>query len=798
MSRFHGLAARRAITATLVASLTLGQLPAPALAETLGVTDDVQLTAPIEDAELEAPDAGGPIGEQTSEEPNTEAPGAGNVEDGALADAVETVDPAAGDDDAPAGETAEDGSAPVAAEPADATSDEGPADEAEARIEVSVAVIGPDANGQDVAWASEGAYRAKEGDTADTAFLALVEQAGLVVDHSTGEYGLSINSITSPFTGEVLAWNPTSQKYWQFFVNGVASDLGPSATPLNEGDRLEWVYSAFGASVPEVPPVTIDPGAERPDWESPWPGFGTGAADGVELPTGEVTDAWTAPLKDPADWKTYISDPIYVGSYLYAVSGSRLLQMDPKTGEVVREGALAASINSIARMVYVDGLIIVPLSGGRLQALTADKLATVWVTPALAPNGGEHQSLTTLTVGDGCVYFGTAVADWSSSSAGALVCVDIKTGEVKWTNESKGAGYYWAGAARVGSYLVIGDDSGTVRVFDSKTGAPVSSVTVGSRVRSTVVAASDGTTAYAVTEDGVLHRFAVVADGTIEQTGSVKFAKSSKCTPVISGGTLIVGGMSESYIETGKYTKAYFGQITVIDAATLEVISSTSTVGGEPFISGKFSAEVMGTPVVSQQGGETYVYFTANCNPGGIYRHRVGFDDIELIFTPDEAHQNFCAASLTVGPDGTIYYINDSGALFAVRGTTVTPEPEPEPTPEPEPKPDPEPGPEPAPGQGAQVDGSAAVDGAKRPAGQVAAGRKPVSKASAKDAEPQATGNEGIDAGDREASTGKDDAEPRAEQDAAGFNPLAIAGVAAGVIGLATAGLYLARARRRD
>ena len=69
-----------------------------------------------------------------------------------------------------------------------------------------------------------------------------------------------------------------------------------------------------------------------------------------------------------------------IGDYLYVAVGSRLLKKNIDTGETVLESPLAAAIDSTSRMVYVNGVVLVPLSGGRLQALTVDALATVWVT----------------------------------------------------------------------------------------------------------------------------------------------------------------------------------------------------------------------------------------------------------------------------------------------------------------------------------------------------------------------------------------------------------------------------------
>lgn len=537
--------------------------------------------------------------------------------------------------------------------------------------DISISVIGPDANGREVSWASNTTMEVERGLHASDASVLLFKQEGLEADYGEGTYGWYLSTITSPYTGEKLGWDQATGKYWRLFVNGELSQVGAGGVQLNSGDVITWSYSADTLSSPDMPPVIPQPDASRPDWDSAWPGYASGSNTTAPTPTGEAKESWVSQIKDPADWTTNVSDPIYVGDCVYIAAGSKLLQIDAKTGETVHEGTLVAPINSIARMVYVGGRIIVPLANGRLQALTADHLITTWMTPELLPNaqGGAQQSLTTLTLGDGCVYYGTASADWSASYGGFLRCIDLQTGKVIWSQENTTTGYYWSGAALAGSYMVIGDDSGAVIARNAKTGAEVSRVDVGARVRSTVVTSDGGKTLFAVSSDGVLHRLSLSDAGVLSETGKVKFAKSSTCTPTVSGGKIFVGGQSEAYTQVSKWVKAYYGVLAVIDAKTLAT-TQVSTIDGHEFVGNMngqaTSADIQSAPVVSVQNGETYVYFTANCNPGGVYRYRLGDTDASLIYTPDASHQNYCMASITVGPDGTLYYVNDSGALFAV------------------------------------------------------------------------------------------------------------------------------------
>lgn len=671
---------RRMLVAVLTCAMAMGQVPSAAFAEGLSADSLFAADALPGDAATDVPAGQAEVSEgreeghdeaktADAEVADAEVSGAEGAEgsDGAGAEAADVESSGAAKSDEPdavgAGEVdvaGVDGQDAAGANDADAELGAGHVDELIAAADantadISISVIGPDANGREVLWASNTTMEVERGLHASDASLLLFKQKGLEADYGEGPYGWYLSTITSPYTGEKLGWDQATSKYWRLFVNGELSQVGAGGVQLNSGDVITWSYSADTLSSPDMPPVISKPDAPRPDWDSAWPGYASGSNTTAPTPTGETKESWVAQIKDPTDWTTNVSDPIYVGDSVYIAAGSKLLQIDAKTGETVREGALVAPINSIARMVYVGGRIIVPLSNGRLQALTADHLITTWMTPELLPNaqGGAHQSLTTLTLGDGCVYYGTASADWNASYGGFLRCIDVQTGKVIWSQENTTTGYYWSGAALAGSYVVIGDDSGAVIARNAKTGAEVSRVDVGARVRSTVVTSDGGKILFAVSSDGVLHRLSLSDAGVLSETGKAKFAESSTCTPTVSGGKIFVGGATKP-----------FGVLAVIDAATLSVDTQVTSADGVE-LSGA-GMDIKSAPVVSVQNGETYVYFTANCNPGGVYRYRLGDTDASLIYTPDASHQNYCMASITVGPDGTLYYVNDSGALFAV------------------------------------------------------------------------------------------------------------------------------------
>ena len=432
----------------------------------------------------------------------------------------------------------------------------------------------------------------------------------------------------------------------------------------------KWVKGSY-----VVDGVIVDPSAEGPNWDSDWSGF-TSADKVTEapVPTEDAEAKWVATLKNSSEWNTSVSDPLLVGDYVYIAVGSKLYKKNVDTGETAEggEAALVSAIDSTSRMVYTDGLILVPLSSGRLQALTVDTLTTKWVTDAL-PDGtkGSQQSLSSVTVRDGYAYFGSADADWSNSYGGYLLCVRLSDGKVMWNKANQNSvGYYWSGMAFAGGYGVIADDSGTVSVVDPATGDVVSTLKVADRVRTTVLA--DGSTLYVASNDGVLHKLSVAADGTLSEASSVKFGASSTSTPVLANGKIIVGGASVDGFTGGWQgnTEYHYGQIAVIDAATMKVENAVCKADGNYIRQYGYDAggDVKSQPVVSVQDGQTYVYFTSNNNPGGIYRYRVGDEEAELLYTPGTANQNYCMSSISVGSDGSLYYTNDSGKLFAIKG----------------------------------------------------------------------------------------------------------------------------------
>ena len=512
--------------------------------------------------------------------------------------------------------------------------------------------------------------------TAEDILDDLMKKAGCT-DLIVGAYGLT--SATLP-DGRVLATsNSAPWSYWSFFVNNGYASVGAPSYYVKDGDCIEFRYVKGDGTQQPTDDVETNPSADRTALDVQWNGYANGGA-------GATTSANTATVSTDAAWaKSLLTDaevaagaslsastPLVIANKLYVVSGStsydpvtwaatsslaRLQVIDSSTGKVEKTVTLARAMDSTCRAVYADGLIIVPLAGGYLQALSASTLETVWVCDVVASGA---QSVSSLTVHDGYVYAATVDSFDASynASTGTLRRVNLATGAVAGSQTSAGTGYYWAGGVSVGSAFVIGDDSGTVTVWSADLSKKISSLKISDAgIRSSLVV--DGGSVYAVSKDGVLHRLSVSSDGTVAETGKVSFAAASTSTPTISGGYAYVGGADN-----------FKGVLAIIDLSTMNVSKVTSANGSA------LAAESKSTPLVSMRDGQTYVYFTLNgdvagdypnyTSGGGVYVYKVGDAEASLLFSPASGMANYCMASISCDAQGNLYYTNDSGHLFCI------------------------------------------------------------------------------------------------------------------------------------
>lgn len=531
------------------------------------------------------------------------------------------------------------------------------------QAKASLQIIGVDSGGNVQAWAPAADYTMVDTATVADATELAFKQSGISADYGTGAWGWFLNSITSPFDGRTLAWDSTTGAYWKLFIDDKPSDLGAGSVKLKDAKSIAWVYTA-NDKLPDPDALTTDPNAPKSNFDSAWPSFAGGKANGsvaeVPTPSGATESAWD----EPADIKggaKGVSDLLIIDGNICAVKGDRIVLIDSETGKKeLASCSIGANIGYFCRPAYKDGYLVVPFEDGSLGIFVLDKkdgqysIACRYKTPSLGIK--DTQALTSVTISGGKAYAGFTVVD---GSEGALVCVDLASGKVDWTTDKKKSetneneGYYWAGAAASGDDIIIGNESGKVALIDGSNGKELSSVSVGTPVRSGIIAVEvgengDGTYLAVSRDNGTLYKIRRSGDKLTLEGKPVAFAAISTSTPAVSNGLAYVCGMDiEGY-----------GTLSVIDLSTMSVKKSIRADKGES----------KSTPLVSVQGNDTYVYFTCNALPGGVYAYKLGDHAAQMIFTPDAKYREYCTASIICDEKGNLYYANDSGRLFKLAG----------------------------------------------------------------------------------------------------------------------------------
>ncbi|MGF0062312.1 InlB B-repeat-containing protein [Collinsella sp. SGI.095] len=488
---------------------------------------------------------------------------------------------------------------------------------------------------------------------------------------------LGLTSATMP-DGRVLGTTSAAPySFWSFYVNNGFANFGASSYCLKNGDCVEFRYvKGDGIQKPSSAPAT-NPGAEHPDVDTAWNGFangGSGSATDALTPTTKTdTPSWALNLlteeQQKAGASASASDPIVANGKVYLVTGASvwngktwnavLNEVDPETGSVVRSLELGSSMDSTCRPVIAQGIILIPLSGGYLQAVSAKTFETLWYSDAFT-----NQNLSSLTVDGDYVYINT-LDYWSGNDVqnGTVRRINIHTGAVAGSASVTDGGFYWSGGLMVNGYYVVGSDFGQVRVYSADLSKLVASFKLsGGNIRSALTV-HDGYV-YAVTrDDGTLHKLTIGSDGSITEAGKVQFAPYSTSTPVFSGKYAFICGA------TANNWKAK-GLLSIIDLSDMSVRQITKADGEE------LGFESKSTPLVSTRDGETYVYFTLNgakgnwpnyTSGGGVYMYKLGDAEATEVFVPGSGYANYCMASVVCDEFGNLYYTNDSGHLFCVK-----------------------------------------------------------------------------------------------------------------------------------
>ena len=371
--------------------------------------------------------------------------------------------------------------------------------------------------------------------------------------------------------------------------------------------------------------------------------------------------AWDVKLG--SSYKDAPSPQVVVGDTLIVMSNKKLLKLNVKNGKTVKSTDMVDMPSySYTPPVYANGVIYCPLDNAKIQAFDYKTMKSLWVYSD--PLGG--QSLTPITYSDGCIYTGF----WNDEDRKAnYVCINVTDENKKETHEAKKAtwtytslgGFYWAGCAAVGDNVVFGCDDGTIYAnknskavsINKKTGKLVDTLPIVGDQRSSMTYQNG--TLYFTTKAGYLYSVKLNANGTFNDS-SVKrlsLGGASTSTPLIYNGRLYLG------VQGKGFGAGYF--------KVIDVIYSAQTKG---YPQGKFLL----SDAYLKDTGKVNIYITYNCAPGGVtvFKDSAGqtVADMQELYTPTGEKSNYCISSIVAGENGTIFYKNDSGYIFALRNKT--------------------------------------------------------------------------------------------------------------------------------
>jgi outer membrane protein assembly factor BamB len=272
---------------------------------------------------------------------------------------------------------------------------------------------------------------------------------------------------------------------------------------------------------------------------------------------------------------------------------------------------------------------------------------------------------TPITYAGGKIYFG----NWKGGSEhtednGTYYCVDAAdvTNELWSRTAPYVTGYYWAGAAIVGDYIIYGDDRANVTCLNKDTGAFVDYINVSEacgdtpveEIRSSIVWNEDTGRIYFTGKKASPlsgHAYAVsfnAATGDLGDTCDwVRAIGYSTSTPVVYGGRVYVciGGM---YGDSGVKC------LNEGDGSLRYSIDKGAT---------------QASPAVSVWNGHVYIYFTTNVNNGSAYCvEDTGSALVERWeWNPLAPDNQYILQGMAISK-GIVYFGTDYGRVYALAG----------------------------------------------------------------------------------------------------------------------------------
>ena len=444
----------------------------------------------------------------------------------------------------------------------------------------------------------------------------------------------------------------------------------------NFSKKLLSFALAFALVIGMLPQISTAAFADTGSTEGAyWPNFRGSdtnmAITSVETPRGNAVRKWNKTWSTP-EKDIYPSQQIIVDNALVALHGDNISMLSLEDGSTLKTAKMAGTQGYVSTApTYADGKIFCVLDGGKIQAFDAKTLESAWDKVYEDPKGGTCDS--PITYSDGYIYTGFGNS-WFEKNNRNYVCIDAATGQMKWRKTDPN-GFVWAGSVVIGDGVIFGSQAGSdgysklYSIKKNSTGENpdvISEITIDGSISSSIAYDKVSGRIYFTTKSGYLYSAEVDAvTGEVKAT-SVKCEKnhnSSTSTPVVYKNRVYYGA-------SGVNQWSDPGKIIVADAGTLNKLFEIE-------IPGEGKSSLLLSTAYEESEGLLYLYTSYNAHPGGIILIKVEPDcltasDAEKVELFNAAgFEQYCALSIICGPDGTLYYRNDSTSIFAIGVTGV-------------------------------------------------------------------------------------------------------------------------------
>lgn len=459
-----------------------------------------------------------------------------------------------------------------------------------------------------------------------------------VMDETGEPKTKNVMSITEP---TFPAFERTS-----YLIDKTGKDLLPyditleTLGQINGTVTLHVKRGTAGTPLPDLPDIT---------WGQHLGDKNNNAVVDSKALTNKTELLWESFSNAPDSWgSVYAGTPILVNNHIYAVRNHKIEMLDAKTGKVKASTKLHSQIGYYSNIIYGGGMIFVPLGNGDVQCFNAATLKSMYLIENPASLGNSWGVYGAMHYDNGKLYIGYS----NQGDYGGYAVYDTldpntddeyEVVEPLWMTGEEDQSYYGSGAVTIKDMVVIGGDGGIVSVRNAKTGEELSKLQLSGKIRCPLVYA-DGYI-WTTTQGKKIYKLLLSESGKITVAEEADLPNISNASPVVTGGKV--------YITGGVWGAGF---LAVYD---MNLTLLAQEKGENPF----------NTPTVTTAYDNVFVYFTENGPEGSLYMAEVTANNkitLTKIYTPE--HPQYSMSKVIIGSDGIIYYTNDSGYLFAIRG----------------------------------------------------------------------------------------------------------------------------------